>query len=57
MRASQTVFAIDHLLRRRDWLDDDLAIFTDRYQGYSQENRDKLQTEYRTAVECWHRGN
>lgn len=57
MRSAQTVFAIDHLERRRDWLDADLAVFEERYSGYSQENREKLQCEYRRAVECWDRGN
>jgi hypothetical protein len=57
MRAAQTVFAIDHMERRRDWLEADLAVFKNRYQGYSQGERDKLQGDCATAIERWERGN
>jgi len=53
MRPARTVFAIDHLERRRDWLEADLAFFEERFQDYSQENREKLRSEYRTTVESW----
>jgi hypothetical protein len=55
MRPERTVFAIDHLERRRDWLEADLAFFEERFQDYSQGNRDKLKDEYRTTVESWER--
>jgi hypothetical protein len=55
LRPAQTVFAIDHLERRRDWLEADLTLLTERFQYFSPENREKLQTEYRTTAECWDR--
>ncbi len=56
LRHARTVFAIDHLERRRDWLEADLAFFDDRFQDYSQENRELLISEYRTTVEGWDKG-
>jgi hypothetical protein len=53
LRPERTVFAIDHLERRRDWLDADLAFFEERFQDYSQDNRGKLQREYSAATERW----
>lgn len=53
MRPERTVFAIDSLERRRDWLEADLAFFEERFQDYSQENRDTLRSEYKTTVESW----
>jgi hypothetical protein len=53
LRPAQTVFAIDYLELRRDWLDADLALFKERFQDFSVENREKLQTEYQTAVDRW----
>jgi hypothetical protein len=55
LRPAQTVFAIDHLERRRDWLEADLALLMERFQDFSPENREKLQAEYRTTAECWDR--
>jgi hypothetical protein len=53
MRHARTVFAIDHFERRRDWLEADLAFFEERFQDYSDENREKLRSEYRRTVEAW----
>jgi hypothetical protein len=53
MRPARTVFAIDYQERRRDWLEADLALFEERFQEFSRENREKLQSEYRTTVEHW----
>lgn len=57
LRPARTVFAIDHLERRKDWLEADLAFFEDRFQDYSQKNREKLQSEYRATVERWDSGD
>jgi hypothetical protein len=53
VRPARTVFAIDYLERRRDWLEADLALFEERFQDFSQENREKMQSEYRAAAERW----
>ena len=52
-RPECTVFAIDHLERRRDWLEGDLAFFEERFQDYSQDDRDKLRSDYRRTAEGW----
>jgi hypothetical protein len=53
VRPAQTVFAIDYLERRRDWLEADLAVFEERFRDFSQENREKLQGEYGAAAGRW----
>lgn len=55
LRPAQTVFAIDHLERRRDWLEVDLTLLMKRLQEFSPQEREKLQTEYRITTECWDR--
>jgi hypothetical protein len=53
LRPARTLFAIDHLKRRRDWLKADLAMLQERYRHYRPENKDTLQREYETTVQRW----
>ena len=55
VRPARTVLAIDYLERRRDWLDIDLEFFSERFQEFSQESHEKLQSEYKATIECWNR--
>ena len=57
MRPERTVFAIDHLEHRRDWLEADLAFFEERFQDYAEKNREELRSEYRKTVEGWEKRN
>ena len=50
---SQTIFAIDYLLRDRQRLEDDYALLTERSKGYVGDYRANLQRDFGTVVAKW----
>jgi hypothetical protein len=50
---SRTLFAIDHLLRRRDWLDADNALLTERAKNFHAEGKADLAREFAEAAAKW----
>jgi len=48
-----TIFAVDFLLRRKDWLEEDLRILQKRYAQYDRPNKESLEIRYRATVEKW----
>ena len=50
---SQTIFAIDYLLRDQQRLEDDFALLTERSKGYVGDYRTNLQRDFKTVVAKW----
>jgi len=50
---SQTIFAIDYLLRDRQRLEDDYALLTERSKGYVGDYRSDLQRDFGAVVAKW----
>jgi len=50
---AQTIFAIDHLSRRRDWLELDYATLRDRYKTYVSPYPEHLDRDMAASVRSW----
>jgi hypothetical protein len=50
---SQTVFSIDHLARKRDWLEDDYIAFKERAKHAVARYRDRIPTDYEHVLSRW----
>jgi hypothetical protein len=48
-----TVFAIDFLCRKREWVTQDYELLRERYANFVQERRDELDARYTTVTARW----
>lgn len=48
-----TIFAIDFLCRKRDWVTEDYKILCERYAKFAQAKRDELEERYATTIARW----
>ena len=50
---SHTIFAVDHLLRNRTWLENDDASFSERFWPYVAERKENLERDFAQVVAKW----
>jgi hypothetical protein len=50
---SQTVFSIDHLARKRDWLEEDYIALKERAKNYIASHRDRIPLDYERVLSRW----
>jgi hypothetical protein len=48
-----TIFAVDFLCRKREWVSDDYRILQERYAKFAQTKRDELEKRYETITTRW----
>jgi hypothetical protein len=47
---ARTIFAVDHLLRNRKWLEDDYALLTERSKHFAAQRKEDLAREFANTV-------
>ena len=49
----EVIFAVDRLLERRDWLNEDYRLLQERYRTFISRYRERLGTVYQLTIERW----